>query len=44
MTEAALETRQESRKGKFRDPDWTAAGEPRAHVALQALRTITEES
>lgn len=40
MTEAALETRQESRKGKFRDPDWTAAGEPRAHVALQALRTL----
>ncbi len=26
--------------GKFRDPDWTAAGEPRASVALEALRTL----
>jgi sulfatase maturation enzyme AslB (radical SAM superfamily) len=36
MTEAALETRQ----GKFRDPDWTAAGERRAQVQLQALRML----
>ncbi len=36
MTEAALETRQ----GKFRDPDWTAAREPRAQVPLEALRTL----
>jgi uncharacterized Fe-S cluster-containing radical SAM superfamily protein len=36
MTEAALQTRQ----GKFRDPDWTAAGEARAFVPLQALRTL----
>ena len=26
--------------GKFRDPDWTAGGEPRASVALEALRTL----
>ena len=25
---------------KFSDPDWTAAGEPRAQVALKALRTL----
>jgi hypothetical protein len=25
---------------KFSDPDWTAAGEPRARVALNALRTL----
>ena len=36
MTEAALQMRQ----GKFRDPDWTAAGEARAFVPLQALRTL----
>jgi uncharacterized Fe-S cluster-containing radical SAM superfamily protein len=36
MTEAALKTRQ----GKFRDPDFTAAGEPRARVQLEALRTL----
>jgi uncharacterized Fe-S cluster-containing radical SAM superfamily protein len=36
MSEAALKTRQ----GKFRDPDWTAAGEARAVVPLQALRTL----
>jgi len=36
MTEAALRTRQ----GKFRDPDFTAAGEPRARVPLEALRTL----
>jgi hypothetical protein len=36
MTEAALKTRQ----GKFRDPDFTAAGEPRARVPLEALRTL----
>jgi hypothetical protein len=36
MAEAALQSRQ----GKFRDPDWTAAGEPRARVPLQALRTL----
>ena len=36
MTEAALKTRQ----GKFRDPDWTASGEARAFVPLQALRTL----
>ena len=36
ITEAAIETRQ----GKFRDPDWTAAGEARASVPLQALRTL----
>ena len=36
MTEAALQTRQ----GKFRDPDWTAAGEARAVVPLEALRTL----
>ena len=27
-------------KAKFSDPDWTAGGEPRARVALQALRTL----
>ncbi len=27
-------------KAKFSDPDWTAAGEPRARVALHALRTL----
>ena len=37
MTEAAL---LQTRKEKFRDPDWTAAGERRAHVPLQALRTL----
>ena len=36
MTEAALNTRQ----GKFRDPDFTAAGEPRARVQLEALLTL----
>jgi len=36
MTEAALKTRQ----GKFRNPDFTAAGEPRARVQLEALRTL----
>ena len=36
MTEAALERRQE----KFSDPDWTAAGEARASVPLEALRTL----
>ncbi len=36
MTEVALETRPQ----KFSDPDWTASGEPRAYVALQALRTL----
>ena len=36
MTEVALETRPQ----KFSDPDWTAGGEPRAYVALQALRTL----
>ena len=36
MTEAALRTRQ----GKFRDPDFTAAGELRARVPLEALRTL----
>jgi hypothetical protein len=40
MTEAALRTRQEARKSKFSDPDWTAAGEPRASVRLEALRTL----
>ena len=35
MTEAATETR-----AKFRDPDWTANGEPRARVALDELRTL----
>ncbi len=25
---------------KFSDPDWTAAGEPRAHVALRRLETL----
>lgn len=25
---------------KFRDPDWTVRGEPRAHVALSALTTL----
>ena len=37
MTEAAL---LQTRKEKFRDPDWTASGERRAHVPLQALRTL----
>ncbi len=27
-------------RAKFSDPDWTAAGEPRARVALHALRTL----
>jgi uncharacterized Fe-S cluster-containing radical SAM superfamily protein len=36
MTEVAVQTRQ----GKFRDPDWTASGERRAQVPLQALRTL----
>src|SRR6478672_7629573 len=36
MTEVAVETR----RGKFRNPDWTAAGEPRARVPLEALRTL----
>jgi sulfatase maturation enzyme AslB (radical SAM superfamily) len=36
MTEIALQTCRE----KFRDPDWTAAGEPRASVPLDALRTL----
>jgi MoaA/NifB/PqqE/SkfB family radical SAM enzyme len=36
MTEAAVTTRQ----GKFGDPDWTASGERRAEVPLQALRTL----
>jgi len=36
MAEVALETRPQ----KFSDPDWTAGGEPRALVALQALRTL----
>jgi Radical SAM superfamily/4Fe-4S single cluster domain len=36
MTDAALATR----KVKFSDPDWTAGGEPRAAVALEALRTL----
>jgi uncharacterized Fe-S cluster-containing radical SAM superfamily protein len=36
MTEAALQTRRE----KFRDPDWTAAGERRAQVPLDALQTL----
>jgi uncharacterized Fe-S cluster-containing radical SAM superfamily protein len=36
MTEVALQPRQ----GKFRDPDWTATGERRAQVPLQALRTL----
>jgi hypothetical protein len=36
MTGAALKTRQD----KFRDPDWTAAGEARARVPLEALRTL----
>ncbi len=36
MTEATLLTRQE----KFRDPDWTAAGERRAQVPLDGLRTL----
>ena len=35
MTEAATETR-----AMFRDPDWTANGEPRARVALDELRTL----
>jgi len=26
--------------GKFRDPDWTARGEPRASVALESLQTL----
>ena len=37
MTEAALLRRA---KSKFRDPDLTAAGEPRARVPLDALRTL----
>ena len=37
MTETAL---LQTRKEKFRDPDWTAAGEQRAQVPLQALRTL----
>src|SRR6478752_5638744 len=37
MTEAAL---LQTRKEKFRDPDWTASGERRAQVPLQALRTL----
>jgi hypothetical protein len=36
MAEVALETRPR----KFSDPDWTAGGEPRAYVALLALRTL----
>ena len=36
MTEIAIETI----RPKFRDPDWTATGEPRARVALDALRTL----
>jgi uncharacterized Fe-S cluster-containing radical SAM superfamily protein len=36
MTGAAVEVRQ----GKFRDPDWTATGERRAKVPLDALRTL----
>jgi hypothetical protein len=32
MTEVSLQTRQ----GKFRDPDWTASGERRASVPLEA--------
>ena len=35
MTEVALD-----RRGKFRNPDWTASGERRARVPLQALRTL----
>ena len=37
MTEAALLP---TRKVKFRDPDWTASGERRAQVALEALTTL----
>ena len=37
MTEAAL---LQTRKEKFRDPDWTASGERRAQVALEALTTL----
>ncbi|HET7852808.1 MAG TPA: 4Fe-4S cluster-binding domain-containing protein, partial [Methyloceanibacter sp.] len=37
MTEAAL---LQTRDKKFRDPDWTASGERRAQVPLQALRTL----
>lgn len=36
MTEAALKTRQRP----FSNPDWTASGEPRASVPLEALRTL----
>ena len=36
MTEVAVQTHH----GKFRDPDWTASGERRAQVPLQALRTL----
>ncbi|HEV3242246.1 MAG TPA: radical SAM protein [Methyloceanibacter sp.] len=36
MTELAVQTRE----GKFRDPDWTASGERRARVPLDALRTL----
>jgi uncharacterized Fe-S cluster-containing radical SAM superfamily protein len=36
MTEVALRTH----VGKFRDPDWTASGERRASVPLEALRTL----
>jgi uncharacterized Fe-S cluster-containing radical SAM superfamily protein len=37
MTEAAL---LQTQKDKFRDPDWTASGERRAQVALEALTTL----
>jgi uncharacterized Fe-S cluster-containing radical SAM superfamily protein len=37
MTDAALLP---TRKVKFRDPDWTASGERRAQVALEALTTL----
>jgi hypothetical protein len=33
MTEVSLQT-------QFRDPDWTASGERRASVPLEALRTL----
>jgi len=35
MTDTAIRTR-----AKFRDPDWTAGGDPRASVPLEALRTL----
>jgi uncharacterized Fe-S cluster-containing radical SAM superfamily protein len=35
MTKVALRS-----EGKFRDPDWTASGERRASVPLEALRTL----